>query len=190
MRLFRAQRDPRPAVFAPRSDLLPQLADLHEDQRCRRRSFRCFIMRCGRAAVCSSACRKTSRGIMNCSSRSIRRAASSSAATWSPSTALPLRSSLPSAGGNRPSRGTARQSLGQRLRPAAQDGQHHHRAFRPDLCDRRRVRRGAVFLGRHRKISAGGGRPADPRHDRHGAAGFARRFARGAAPGQGIRLEG
>ena len=80
--------------------------------------------------------------------------------------------------GYRPERGT------EALRPAAESGRHHRGPFCAGLCHRRRIRPGALFFRRHRKISAGCCRPAKPRYHRDGAPGIARRFTRIAASGQ------
>ena len=97
---------------------------------------------------------------------------------------VPFRHFLPHTRSKRHRLGRWPESRAEPLRPAAQGGRHHRRAICAGLCHRRRIRPGALFLRRHRKISAGCSRPAEPRHHRDGAPGIARRFTGIAAPGQ------
>ena len=142
---------------------------------CRRRSFRCSTMRCGRAAICSSGCRKTLPRHNDLFAPLDKQAPPvPAAAIWSPRPHLQLRQFLPrgssSATGPRPQ--------AQRADLLRQVAGTDRRAFRAALCHRRRGRRGRSIsrrgTGRYLQAAAG---PATRDIVRHGAPGLARRAA-------------
>lgn len=170
--LLEPQRDPRPAFLTPRSDLLPQPADLSEAR----------PSRAGLSVVplCSEAGRLSlprAFGEYCTVHRPFSSARQDEPCLPTPRSGRPTTSAVSAVStarraerdrlGYRPERGT------EALRPAADSGRHHRGAFCAGLCHRRRIRPGALFLRWHRKIFAGCYRPTKPRYRRDGSPGIA-----------------